>query len=154
MRKIWFFFVFLVFATPANASNCYTATEAEAEQGIRIQSELMVIGLNCQHKVRGIYNQYRQMADKNSKLFEAYNNIMINYFEKIGVGNTEKEINSLRTTYANKISEIAAQLRPDVFCTKYAPRIEHVRDMSQRDLRKWATTYFPNHPLSKPICES
>ena len=30
------------------AQKCYSAAEAEADQGIRIHSELMVIGLNCQ----------------------------------------------------------------------------------------------------------
>ena len=31
------------------AGACYSRKEAEAEQGIRIHSELMVIGLNCAH---------------------------------------------------------------------------------------------------------
>lgn len=40
------------------AASCYRAGEAEAEQGIRIHSELMVIGLNCQH-----------MATANGRIF-------------------------------------------------------------------------------------
>ncbi len=147
-------FALVAVSMPANASSCYTMSEAEAEQGIRIQSELMVIGLNCQHKVKGIYNKYRQLANNNSKLFSSYNQTMINHFKKSGIKNTEAEINAMRTSYANKISEIAAELRPDVFCAKYAPRIEKASAMNQEQIRKWASTFFPSHPVSKPLCES
>ena len=146
--------IMLLISMPAKAGGCYTLSEAEAEQGIRIQSELMVIGLNCQHKIDDIYVKYRQMANSNSQLFETYNKIMMDHFKKSGISNFEKEINSMRTSYANKISEIAAELRPDVFCSKYAPRIERASIMKRDEIRRWATTFFPSHPVSKPICES
>ena len=41
-----FCFVFVASAM-AGGQSCYTKAEAEAEQGIRIHSELMVIGLNA-----------------------------------------------------------------------------------------------------------
>ena len=49
MRYLIACFSLLLLSAPAMAANCYSAAEAEAEQGIRVHSELMVIGLNCQH---------------------------------------------------------------------------------------------------------
>ena len=154
LKYIFFILMTTMFSANAYSASCYTITEAEAEQGIRIQSELMVIGLNCLHKDSQLYAKYRSLADNNSQLFEAYNQIMINHFKKNGIGNAEKEINVMRTTYANRISEIAAELRPDIFCSKYAPRIERAQSMNNSDIRKWASTFFASHPVSKPICES
>ena len=62
MKKFWVSLFLCLLAVPAQAQmkvdvgvpaeagrQCYTHEEAEAEQGIRIHSELMVIALNCQH---------------------------------------------------------------------------------------------------------
>ena len=49
----------------ATGRQCYTQEEAEAEQGIRIHSELMVIALNCQHMTpkgwKNFYQQYQEL---------------------------------------------------------------------------------------------
>ena len=39
--------------TAAQAEACYSKAEYEAEQGIKIHSELMVIGLTCQNTPEG-----------------------------------------------------------------------------------------------------
>lgn len=36
---------------------CYTSAEAEAEQAIRLHSELLVIGLNCRHFSETLHTQ-------------------------------------------------------------------------------------------------
>ena len=54
------------------AASCYTMEEAEAEQGIRIHSELMVIGLNCQHMKfsdgTNLYLEYREFTKEHENL--------------------------------------------------------------------------------------
>ncbi|MGB4056698.1 MAG: hypothetical protein WBK77_01285 [Alphaproteobacteria bacterium] len=137
---------------------CYTPAESEAEQGIRIHSELMVIGLNCQHmgKRHGqrLYPMYREFTAKHGKLFAQYESILLNFFKKNGEKNPEASINTLRTNFANKISNDAAGIRPDIFCAKYAPRIMKASEMSAEDLRKWAATVYDSHPVSYPTCAS
>ena len=147
----------MTFPLSAHAEACYSKVEAEAEQGIRIHSELMVIGLNCQHMGQragmNLYGQYRQFTSEHSALFARYEQILMNYFKKNGGGKAVAQLNTLRTGFANKISNDAAAMRPDVFCSRYAPRITKASEMNRTDLRVWAATIHPSHPVSRPLCE-
>ena len=152
------FFFMLSGISGADASRCFMPREAEAEQGIRIHSELMVIGLNCQHvredrTDRNLYASYRDFTRRHLGLFAAYERILLAHFESRGDSNPEASLNALRTDFANKISNDAARMRPDNFCARYAPRISKVSGMEQMDVRKWAATIFPTHPVSKPLCD-
>ena len=147
----------LIFMTAGTAqASCYMPKEAEAEQGIRIHSELMVIGLNCQHKPgpngENLYVEYRAFTDENVRLFAAYEKILMNYYKKQGASDPEARLDALRTDFANKISNDAATMRPDMFCNRYAPRISRASTMDYADIRKWAATIFPSHPVSRPLC--
>ena len=156
MRYFIVFVACFLIAIPAQAT-CYSAQEAEAEQGIRIHSELMVIGLNCQHMGKrvgmNLYGDYRQFTARHADLFAGYEDLMRTFFRKTGESNPEARLNTLRTGIANKISKDAAKMRPDVFCATFAPRIEAVVNMSRDDLKKWAGTIYPSHPVSHPVCE-
>lgn len=137
-------------------ADCYSDAEAEAEQGIRIHSELMVIGLNCTHMGAragiNLYGQYRQFSADHGELFATYEKILFKHFQKENNPNPEAAMNTLRTSFANKISKDAAGMRPDIFCSKYAPRVMRAAEMSRDDIREWAATIYPNHPVSKPLC--
>ncbi|HBR69836.1 MAG TPA: hypothetical protein DEA55_10730 [Rhodospirillaceae bacterium] len=150
--------VFLLGLSPALAGQCFSDKEAEAEQGIRIHSELMVIGLNCQHNStangKNLYMAYRDFTSAHEKLFVAYEKILLKSFKDSGEKNPEAALNTLRTNFANKISNDAARMRPDMFCQRYAPRIEKASVMKYEDVRKWAATIFESHPVSKPLCAS
>ena len=147
------FFV-LVFSSAAQAA-CYTPAELEAEQGLRIHSELMVISLNCQHVSHGngnLYIQYKDFTRRHHDLIAGYEQTMKDFYRRTGVANPESQINDLRTTLANKISTDAARMKPNVFCKAYGSRIVQALGMSHDTLRQWAATYFPSHPVSYPIC--
>lgn len=142
----------------ADPDHCYTMREAEAEQGIRIHSELMVIGLNCQHismreTGRNIYLKYRQFTNDNKNLFAWYEDILLDFYDRTGHVSPETELNDMRTKFANKISLDAAKMRPDMFCKVYAPRIRRVENFTRADLRQWAQTFYNSHPVSQPLCE-
>lgn len=146
-------------AVPAQAqarSQCYSQIEAEAEQGLRIHSELMVIGLNCQHmgtrKGYDLYGDYRRFTARHGDLFATYEKILLRFFRQNGGGNPEEALNTLRTRFANRISNAAASMRPDVFCANHAPRILKAIDMDRLQLRKWAATIHDTHPVSYPVC--
>lgn len=144
-----------VFTNPAFAK-CYTAKEVEAEQGVRILSELMVIGLNCQHLTpkgqENLYNQYKRFALKHEGLFSGYEDTLIRFYGSEGAGNPEARLHQMRTDVANKISKDAAVMRPDVFCKAYASRIAKAAKMSEPKIRQWAQTVFAGHPVSHASC--
>lgn len=156
-----FLSVFFMSATAmpsAYAAKCYTPREAEAEQGIRIHSELMVIGLNCAHMSdangKNLYAEHRKFTAKHADLFATYEKIMMAFMSRNGDKNPEASLNTMRTNFANKISADAANMRPDIFCKNYAPRIEKVVQMDKTQIRKWAATPFPGHPVSQPYCKA
>lgn len=155
LRLILAIFIIAIPAT-ANANACFSAAEAEAEQGIRIHSELMVIGLNCTHIGAragiNLYGQYRQFTADHGDLIATYEKIMLKHYSNTGVSNPEAKINLLRTGFANKISKDAANMRPDVFCSHYAKRVMAASEMDEAGVRQWAATFYPSHPVSKPIC--
>lgn len=135
---------------------CYTAEEAEAEQAIRIHSELMVIALNCQHMTprgwKNFYQQYREITARNATLIGGYENILINYFALAGRPNPELAFHDMRTNFANKVSTDAARMRPDIFCATYAPRLPKVEKMSGADLKSWATDASRKQRGLHPMC--
>lgn len=146
-----------LFSTNAYAAaECYKLEEAEAEQGIRIHSELMVIALNCQHihtaNGQNLYTAYRAFTQRHIDLFAGYEKTLIDYFTRRGDAAPVASLNDLRTDFANKISTDAARMRPDMFCQRYAPRIVKASAMGDGDLRQWASTVYPAHPVSKPLC--
>ncbi len=150
------FLASLSLVSPSFAAGCYSQSEAEAEQGIRIHSELMVIGLNCQQIGKrfnmNLYGQYRAFTARHGDLFAKYEEVLMANFKKNGDPAPEKSLNTLRTRFANKISNDAADIRPDIFCARYAPRITKASTMTTEDVRKWAATIYPSHPVSRPVC--
>ncbi len=156
--KFWarVFSAFLMLQSSAFAA-CYSPIEAEAEQGIRIHSELMVIGLNCSHMAtangNNLYLEHKKFTAKHSKLFERYEAIIMDFMRRNGKGNPDKAMHLLRTNFANKISSDVAEMRPDIFCKSYASRIEEVSKMDDKTFRKWAATPFEEHSASQPLCK-
>ncbi|PCJ97296.1 MAG: hypothetical protein COA45_10185 [Zetaproteobacteria bacterium] len=158
MKLLSFLVLFNVFVSgTAFAAGCYTSREAEAEQGIRIHSELMVIGLNCAHMAdangNNLYLEHKKFTAKHEDLFVTYEDILIEYMRKSGIKNPEKGLHKLRTEFANKISNDVAEMRPDIFCKTFSSRIEKAAKMDRITLRKWAATPYGDHPVSYPLCE-
>jgi hypothetical protein len=78
----------------------------------------------------------------------------MNFFKQNGDRSPEASLNTFRTTFANKISDDAARMRPDIFCSRYAPRVTKAHAMKLEDVRKWSATLYPSHPVSYPLCAS
>ncbi len=154
--RAMFFSFFLFVSSVSQAASCYSPVEAEAEQGIRIHSELMVIGLNCQamrfSDGTNLYNEYSKFTEQHADIFATYEKKLMDYFQARGDADPEASLNTLRTNFANKISLDSVNMKPHNFCNRYANRVMKVRGMSGDTLRKWASTPFPSHPVSQPLC--
>ncbi|MGN7438986.1 MAG: hypothetical protein ACTHOO_10140 [Alcanivorax sp.] len=161
MKRFWVFLFVFMFGLSAQGhagAACYDHREAEAEQGIRIHSELMVIGLNCAHMAdangNNLYLEHKKFTLKHEKLFAKYEKIIMDFMRRNGESNPDKAMHALRTKFANKISTDSAQMRPDIFCRTFSKRIEKASKMDTEAVRKWAATPFPDYPVSKPLCAS
>lgn len=139
-------------ATQAQAA-CYTAAEFEAEQGLRIHSELMVIGLTCLKMPggSGLYAKYQHFTEVHQGLIGRYEGELINYFRKQGSAQPEKDFHSLRTGLANRISKLAIGNMVG-FCKAFSPRLDAALKMDDAKIRRWATQVWADAPTSRPVC--
>jgi hypothetical protein len=117
----------------------------------------MVIALNCQTTpsedgTDDLYAKYRIWTAKHGKLIAEYEGRLIGYFMRQHASDPENSFNTLRTEFANKVATDAAHMRPDVFCSQYAPRIDKVAAMNDATYRRWSQTFFPGHPTTHPVC--
>lgn len=138
----------------ASPSSCYTAKEVEAEQGIRIHSELMVIGLTCLNMPQGaeMYSKYQSFTQKNHRLIAQYENEMISYYKRAGYDHPEQKLHTLRTTMANEISQHAITMSIVTFCHTFGPRVDKALHMDQKKIREWAQHSWVSAPTSRPAC--
>ena len=138
----------------AEAAQCYNDRQFEAEQGLRIHSELMVISLTCMKMPQGasMYQKYQAFTSKNKILLSSYEDDMIEFFRAQGVSAPEKEFHTLRTALANQISQHAIKMSTSNFCQHFGNRIDSALSMDQQKLRRWAQQPWPNSPTSKPVC--
>ena len=143
------FFVLVFGYSTANARECYTINEARAEQIIRIHSELMVVGLNCQHRANltNAYQEYKRFTNQHAYLLEEQDGVMEAYYTSAGTEKPSRAVHNFRTSIVNKIASDAA-VRPDGFCATYGSRLNFARGLNTQQLMKWASSY----PISKPLC--
>jgi hypothetical protein len=145
--------VLLAGTVPA-AAQCYNERQFEAEQGLRIHSELMVISLTCMKMPEGpdMYLKYQEFTKKNKALISSYEADMIGYFRDNGYAAPEKQFHTLRTNLANQISQHAIKMSTASFCQHFGTRIDRALGMDQENLRQWAAQPWPNSPTTHPAC--
>lgn len=143
----------LAVKSAAAAPACYNQAEFEAEQGLRIHSELMVIGLTCAKMPNGanLYSKYQSFTSKNQNLITMYENALITHFRQQGGGNPEKQFHELRTKLANRISQLAIG-NVVGFCNAFTPRLDAALGMDQEKIRRWAQQAWRDAPTSRPLC--
>jgi hypothetical protein len=144
----------ILLSTPAYSAGCYTAREVEAEQALRIHSELMVIGLTCMNMPQGMamYQKYQRFTQKNQVLLASYETELISYYRRAGYDSPEKQLHTLRTNLANQISEHAITMSISTFCRSYGTRVDKALAMDQQKIRRWAQFSFAGSPTSQPMC--
>lgn len=156
MRRILLIALTMFFASSSAFAQCYNATQLEAEQGLRIHSELMVIALNCQHLTASdgvpLNKQYEIFTRRHSSLLRGYEETIHAYFSATGIAKPEAELHDFRTRLANRIANEAVRLQASTFCKAYSGRIIQANSMDELGFRKWAQTVFPDYPLTRPIC--
>lgn len=143
-------------ASQAFAMGCYSTKELEAEQGLRIHSELMVIGLTCLKMPGGTetYAKYAAFTRKNKDMLAGYEDDLIAYYRTQGAKKPEQKLHTLRTNLANTISGHAVGMNTPNFCQHFTPRIDAALAMDSDTLHRWAQRVWPGTPVSQPVCAS
>jgi len=151
------FFVFLLLSMLIHTTvsyACYTNVEAEAEQGLRIHSEFLVIGLTCMKMPDGeaTYNKYEEFTSKNAAVISEYEDVLVEYFRNSGSDNPEADVHNLRSFIANDISNYAVTMGMQSFCDMFSSRLNKVQNISPYQFKRWAKQAVAENPSTEPKC--
>lgn len=121
----------------AMAANCYTPEQFRAEQVVRFHTQLMVMGLYCQGVMKqNTYAAYQDFTRRNQNIIKQEEDRLIGYFRNRGYKRADRELHTMRTDMANKISLQAGQ-SPVAFCRQFAPSYERAKSMIPADFKRW-----------------
>lgn len=127
-----------VAAAPAKGP-CYSVAEFEAEQGVRLHTELMVVGLTCQHMdMKGetsLFNHYKLFTLKHQAQIEQWEKALVGFYKRTAKGNATRSFDSFRTRLANETSQRAIALTTPVFCAAHAPLTTKVMALSMPEIK-------------------
>lgn len=133
---------------PAQAkAPCYAPAEFEAEQAIRLHTEMMVVGLTCQYMdVAGqpsLFAQYKLFTLHNRKQVEGWEKALVAYYKRTVKGNANRAFDTFRTRLANETSQRAIALTTPVFCAEHVPAVQKAMAMEMSELVK---SFSPDAP--------
>lgn len=145
-------------APPAKKGPCYSVPEFAAEQGIRLHTELMVVGLTCQYLDKpgqaSLFNQYKQFTLKYQNRIQDWEKSLIGYFQRTTAGNATRNFDSFRTRLANETSQRAIALSTPVFCGAHAPLVAEAMAASLADIERGLSPDGEGmHVANAPRCD-
>jgi hypothetical protein len=151
--RLLVFFLALLFPMPLLAGACYTAEEFEAEQGLRLHTDMEVIMLTCKYDgyKRPLRDSYATFLKKYSKTIRKWENVIARSYAETG-GSRNEVIDNFRTALANQKSHEAADLTPRQFCIKWANWMPAVAAWNQQQLLQYVHTPEPAVRPRKPPC--
>jgi len=130
MKKLLFFPFLLAFvasaAAPAFAAReCYSPAELQAEQLLRLHSELMVIALSCKEGSRGqdLISAYTGFTHDNISILSAAEHTLIRYYEAASAGDGIANLDRLRTRLGNEYGQKIADVSAPVYCQQMRDKV-------------------------------
>ncbi len=127
MKSAIFLTLALLFgAVPAQAAQkCYSPEEIQAEQSLRLHSELMVITVTCKRGSMGedLVKAYTGFTRDNVDMLRESEATMTKYYKKVYGGKGVDQLDRLRTLLANEYGQRIADMSAPAFCAKYRDKV-------------------------------
>lgn len=135
-------------------SACYSPAEYDAEQAMRLHTELMVIGLTCNsvQQERNLFAKYQSFTTKHRAQLMNWEKVLIGHFRETDKSNPTRRFDDFRTILANEIAQRAALLTPPVFCQSHSDRVDQAMAMTEGDLKKYLSTEDKGQIAAAPPC--
>lgn len=111
---------------------CYTPEQLQAEQALRLHSELMVIAVGCHQGSGGenLITAYGDFTKKNIHTLHEAEQTMIAYYH----GSVDR-LDRLRTRLANEFGQKSANMSSGRFCTAYRDKVLTLDAASPADVQ-------------------
>lgn len=140
----------------AEESMCYDNQSYAAEQMVRFQTQLMMIGMVCQRysdtEEKDTYQKYQIFSKRYEDLIQKYEQNLVTMYKNEGVTKPERMLHNLRTNIANDMSRYAMRMTPERFCDFFENRIEQALAMKQGDLKDLIQQVTEGQVSSRPLC--
>jgi hypothetical protein len=138
----------------AVAGECYTPEEFEAEQGLRLHTDLEVIMLTCKYDgyKRPLKDSYAVFLKKYSAQIRKWENTIARVYASTG-GSRNEVIDNFRTSLANQKSHEASTMGPRPFCVAYANWVPAVAAWSGDQVLNYVRTPDNARVTRKPLCQ-
>ena len=104
---------------------CYSPAELQAEQLLRLHSELMVITVTCRQGSQGqdLVPAYTNFTRRYLAQLRDAEQTMMHFYKAHYSGDCVKRVDTLRTKLANEIGQQAANLSAPTFCAERRDKV-------------------------------
>jgi len=122
--------------------NCYSAADAEAEQAILFQTNLMVTSSACRDTV---YGEFRA---RNKDAIIRYQNAMIAHFRRTGARNPKSAFDAWQTSLANEAAREQAVVPTAQVCQQATQMLKLASTLDAKGFHDYAVAHAVNdtHP--------
>jgi len=125
-------------AATASKQACYSAEEFEADQALRLHTELMVIGLKCQkvYQEQNPFGAYIDFTNRHRTVLAGSEKRLIGFYQRTAGGNATQRFDTFRTSLANEVSRRAATIGNTEYCEALVPLARQAAALSEAELRQ------------------
>jgi hypothetical protein len=133
---------------------CYAPPELEAEQLLRLHSELMVITVTCRYGSTGqeLVPSYTRFTQSNLKDIQNAEQTLIGYYKKNYKGDGVSRLDQLRTRLGNEFGQKIADMSAPTFCAQYRDRVTLLSGYQPAQVSAEATQLSVSAHNYAPVC--
>ena len=156
MKKLLTILVLATLSSPAVAGGrCYSAQEVQAEQLLRLHSELMVITVTCKQSSSGrdLVRAYTGFTQRNIESIRDAEQTMIGFYEKNYGGKGVARLDTLRTKLANEFGQESATITAPVFCAQRRDKVIAMYDSPPKSLVAAASLAYGSAKNYESACD-
>jgi hypothetical protein len=142
---------FVLFCIVANAAaaaqECLRPAEAEAEQAIRFQTELMVVSETCHQQT------YPQFLHRNRKALAHYQQSMIERYRRTGARRPKASLDTYMTRLANEIALRVSAEPVEALCRQQADFLANADALDAKKFRRYIAKQALDSDAEHRRCE-
>jgi hypothetical protein len=140
--------------TAGTAGACYTPDQMQAEQLIRLHSELMDIMVTCRTDSNGtdLGHEYSDFTQKNRNAIIGAESTMTAYYKSHHGGSEPHDVDRLRTMLANAYAQKAADMSSSAFCGQYRDMVTKFDQSSSADVQNEVQRMIVSDRSYVPSC--
>lgn len=131
----------------AATEECVRPAEAEAEQAIRFQTELMVVSETCHEQI------YPRFVHRNRKALVDYQKRMIERYRRTGAARPKASLDTYMTHLANEVALRVGGEPVEALCQEKADFLATADTLDAKKFRRYIAEQAAEHDAEHPRCE-